>query len=109
MRQAVQMGARSLVVLDCSFPGQLPDVPESLADVLMFTMTVTMRNQAVLEAPTIAADLPVVYLPGPAWRPMSPLDFSHTDALIEGTYESARTFLAGVTPDGPGLYGSPST
>jgi NTE family protein len=108
MRQAVEMGARSLVVLDCGFPGQLPDIPESLADVLMFTMTVTMRNQAVLEAPTVAADIPVVYLPGPAWRPLSPLDFGHTDALIEAAYEAARTFLADLTPDRPGLYGSPS-
>jgi len=109
MHQAVEMGARSLVVLDCGFPGQLPDAPESLADVLMFTMTITMRNQAVLEAPMVAADLPVVYLPGPSWQPMSPLDFGHTAALIEGAYEAARTFLANVMPDGPGLYGSPST
>ncbi len=40
---------------------------------------------------------------------MSPLDFHHTDALIEGAYEAARTFLADVDPDRPGLYGSPST
>jgi NTE family protein len=108
MRQAVEMGARSLVVLDCAFPGHLPEAPESLAEVLLFTMTVTMRNQAVLEAPVVAADLPVVYLPGPAWLPMSPLDFDHTETLIEGAYEAARTFLADVAPDGPGLFGSPS-
>lgn len=69
MRQAVELGARSLVVLDCSFPGHLPTAPDTLAEVLLFTAMVTMRAQAVLEAPLIAADMPVVYLPGP--RPSS--------------------------------------
>jgi NTE family protein len=108
MRQALEMGARSLVVLDCSFPGHLPDAPETLAEVLLFTMTVTMRSQAVLEAPIVAADIPVVYLPGPAWRPVSPLDFGHTDTLIENAYETARAFLATLDVTGPGLYGGPS-
>jgi NTE family protein len=108
MRQALEMGARSLVVLDCNFPGHLPDVPHTLPDVLLFTMTVAMRTQADLEAPLAAVDAPVVYLPGPAWRPVSPLDFDHTDVLIEGAYEASRAFLATLDVTGPGLYGAPS-
>jgi NTE family protein len=107
MRIAVDMGARSLVVLDCAFPGQLPTPGESFAEVLLFTAMVTMRTQAVHEAPLVARDIPVVYLPGPAPRPMSPLDFSHSHDLIEASYEAARTFLASLTITGPGLYGSP--
>ncbi len=107
IRQALEMGARSLVVLDCNFPGHVPDAPHTLADVLLFTMTVTMRTQAALEAPLAAADAAVVYLPGPAWGPVSPLDFDHTDMLIEQAYEAARAFLGTLDVTGPGLYGTP--
>jgi NTE family protein len=108
MRQALAMGARSLVILDCSFPGRMPDPPGTIAEVLLYTAMVTMRSQAVLEAPLVAADVPVVYLPGPEPHPVSPLDFRHTGLLIEGAYEAARSFLDDLDVTGPGLYGSPS-
>jgi NTE family protein len=108
MRQALAMGARSLVVLDCSFPGRMPDPPGTIAEVLLYTAMVTMRSQAVLEAPLVAAAVPVIYLPGPEPYPVSPLDFRHTGILIEGAYGAARSFLDDVDVTGPGLYGSPS-
>jgi NTE family protein len=108
LRQAVAMGARSLVVLDCSFPGHLPDPPATIAEVLLYTAMVAMRSQAVLEAPLVAAEVPVIYLPGPEPQRVSPLDFHHTGELIEGAYEAARSFLEDVDVTGPGLYGSPS-
>jgi NTE family protein len=108
MRQALAMGARSLVVLDCSFPGHLPDPPGTIAEVLLYTTMVTMRSQAVLEAPLAAADVPVIYLPGPQPHPVSPLDFRHTGPLVEGAYEATRSFLDDLDVTGPGLYGSPS-
>ncbi|MFD2418609.1 patatin-like phospholipase family protein [Amycolatopsis pigmentata] len=107
MRQALRMGARSLVVLDCAFPGQVPSPPRTFAEVLMYTAMVSMRNQAVLEAPIAAAEVPVVYLPGPVPVRMSALDFSHTDELIIGAYHAAKRYLAGLRVDGPGLYGGP--
>jgi NTE family protein len=107
MRQAVAMGARSLVVLDCNFPGNIPEVSGSMAEVLFYTVTVTMRTQAILEAPLVAADVPVVYLNGPEPLRVSPLDFRHTGALIETAYEAARAFLDELDITGPGLYGSP--
>jgi NTE family protein len=108
MRQALAMGARSLVVLDCSFPGHLPDPPATLAEVILYTAMVAMRTQAVLEAPLVATEVPVIYLPGPEPKPVSPLDFHHTGTLIEGAYEAARSFLDDLDVTGPGLYGSPS-
>jgi NTE family protein len=107
LRQAQDMGARSLVVLDCAFAGRLPEKPETLAEVLLYTGLVTMRSQAVLEAPLVAASLPVVYLPGPEPRAMSTLDFDRTPELIEAAYETARSFLEHLEVTGPGLYGSP--
>ena len=107
MRQAVAMGARSLVVLDCNFPGNIPEISGSIAEVLFFTVTVTMRSQAILEAPLVATDVPVVYLHGPEPHRISPLDFRHTGTLMEAAYEAARRFLGELEIKGPGLYGSP--
>jgi NTE family protein len=107
MGQAVAMGARSLVVLDCNFPGNVPEVSGSIAEVLFYTVMVTMRSQAVLEAPLVATDVPVVYLHGPEPMRVSPLDFRQTGPLIETAYEAARVFLDELKINGPGLYGSP--
>ena len=108
MRQAVAMGARSLIVLDCYFPGRLPGPPGTIAEVLFYTLMVTTRSQAALEAPLVAADVPVIYLPGPEPQPVSPLDFRHTGMLIEAAYQTTRSFLGDLRVTGPGLYGSPS-
>lgn len=107
MRQAVAMGARSLVVLDCFFPGQLPRSTDTIADILLYTALVTMHSQSVSEATLVAESIPVVYLPGPAPRLVSPLDFTHTAELIEDAYLSARQFLDELHVDGPGLYQRP--
>jgi NTE family protein len=106
--QALAMGARSLVVLDCTFPGHLLPPPESLAETVLFTAMVSMRSQASLEAPLVAAHIPVVYLPGPVACRCSPFNFGSTQVLIEGAYEAALSFLQDLQVDGPGLYGSPS-
>jgi len=107
MRQAVAMGARSLVVLDCNFPGGIPEVSGSIAEVVFYTVLVTIRSQAILEAPLVAAEVPVVYLHGPEPLRISPLDFRQTGTLIETAYEAARSFLDALHISGPGLYGSP--
>lgn len=108
IRQALAMGARSLVVLDCAFPGHLPGVPESLAEALLFWATLGMRNQAALESELAAAQVPVVYLPGPPVQPVTPLDFSHTAELVEAAHAASDAFLAGLRLTGPGLYGGPA-
>jgi NTE family protein len=102
--QAQAMGARSLVVLDAAFPGQLPGPPTTLAEALLFTAIVTMRVQVRLEAPIAAADVPVLYLPGPAIQRVSPFDFDHTGALAAGAHEAVGAFLDDLTITGPGLY-----
>jgi NTE family protein len=69
---------------------------------------VTMRSQTSLEAPLVAAHMPVVYLPGPAACRCSPFKFDSTELLIEDAYEATLSFLRDLQVDGPGLYGSPS-
>ncbi len=107
IRQALALGAKSLVILDCAFPGHLPRVPETLADAVLFWATLGMRNQAVLESERASAEVPIVYLPGAPVQAVTPLDFTHTDELISHAYTSSSEFLAGLTINGPGLYGKP--
>ena len=104
MRQAVALGAKSLVVLDCAFPGRLPEQPRTMAEVVFFVAMISMRQQAALEAPAIAAEVPVVYLPGPPLIRVSPLDFTHTTELIGESYAVASAFLQELRVNGPGLY-----
>jgi NTE family protein len=108
LQQALALGARSLVVLDCTFPGHVLPPPLSLAETVLFTAMVTMRTQSILEAPLVAAHIPVVYLPGPAACRCSPLNFDSTALLIEEAYEAAVSFLQDLHVEGPGLYGSPA-
>lgn len=106
--QALAMGARSLVVLDATFPGRIPGTPATLAEALLFTAIVTMRVQARLEAPVAAREVPVVYLPGPEYVRVSPFDFDHTAELADGAHEVAATFLDDLVLTGPGLYQAPT-
>ena len=108
MTQAVALGAGSLVVLDATFAGAMPAAPATLAEALLFTAIVTMREQATLEAPRVAERVPVVYLPGPPVHRVSPFEFDHTDVLIECAYQASSPFLNRLEVTGPGLYGSPS-
>nr|CEL21433.1 SERINE PROTEASE [Kibdelosporangium sp. MJ126-NF4]CTQ96000.1 SERINE PROTEASE (EC 3.4.21.-) [Kibdelosporangium sp. MJ126-NF4] len=105
IRQALALGARSVVILDCAFPGHLPRVPETLADAVLFWATLAMRNQAELESERASADVPVLYLPGAPVQAVTPLDFGHTAELISNAYTGSREFLAGIAITGPGLYG----
>ncbi|MGW0520868.1 patatin-like phospholipase family protein [Crossiella sp. NPDC003009] len=108
VQQALSMGAKSLVVLDCAFPGHLPGVPASLPETLLFWATLATRNQAVLEATRWAETAPIVYLPGAPARPVTPLDFRFTTELIATSYAESTEFLATLRVDGPGLYGHPA-
>lgn len=105
--QALDLGAQSIVVLDTGFPGQLPAAPTTLAETMLFTATVAMRTQTVLEAPVVARQVPVVYVAVPPVVRVNFLDFSHTDALMRSAYDVASSFLDAVRVEGPGLYGSP--
>ncbi|MEV0676270.1 patatin-like phospholipase family protein [Actinosynnema sp. NPDC050436] len=108
IRQAPAMGAKSLVLLDCAFPGHLPAVPAAIAEALLFRATPGMRNQAVLEVEPASASVPVLYLPGPPVQPVTPLDSHHIAELVASSYEASARFLDALRVTGPGLYGHPS-
>lgn len=102
--EALAMGAKSLVVMDCAFADQAISAPTSMVETVFYSMMVQMRQQVLRELPIAAASVPVIYLPGPAPVILSPLDFNSTPTLIRESYNTARAFLDTLTIDGPGLY-----
>src|SRR5579864_7744640 len=71
-------GARSIVILDCLFPGHPPIAPNSIAEAMFFAATAAARQQTASAIAALAPDLPILYLPGPAPIAVSPLNFIHT-------------------------------
>jgi NTE family protein len=104
--EALDLGAKSLVVFDCAFADRQIDRPKNATEALFYSMTLQMRAQAQRDMPLAAQRVPVLYLPGPAPMRVNPLDFSRTPALIRGGYTATRRFLDTVAIDGPGLYRS---
>lgn len=101
---ALEMGARSLVVLDCMFASHRLEVPRKLTDTAMWAVTTQLRQQVLRDLPIAAEKVPVVYLPGASPLMINPLDFRHTSALMVDAYEQSRAFLETTSVNGPGLY-----
>ena len=107
VRQAVEMGAASVVVLDCGLWGMAMDHPTTLVEVMLRVAAISVGRQLEVDLPRIAEDVPVVYLPGMFPMNSSPLDFSNHAALMSAGYTAARPCLSVLRVDGPGLYGTP--
>jgi NTE family protein len=104
---ALEMGARSVVVLDCGLVAMRPQGPPSLGDLIVHVIAITIHRQLVAELPQITAQVPVLYMPAPEQLFGSPLEFDHTLVHIRDAYEASRAFLREVEVAGPGLYGRP--
>ncbi|MHB1786637.1 MAG: patatin-like phospholipase family protein [Acidimicrobiales bacterium] len=107
MLQAIEAGARSLVVLDCGNSTRGVARPSSLAETVMFSLHVMIKHQASADLPMAAHAVPVLYLPRPDTAGISPFDFSASERLMEQAHAVSAEFLAGVEVDGPGVYGVP--
>ncbi len=101
---ALEMGARSLVVLDCMFASHTLEVPTRLMDTALWTITTQLRQQVLRDLPLAGEEVPVLYLPGSPPVDVNPLDFAHTTTLMRDAYEHSRAFLETVSVDGPGVY-----
>jgi NTE family protein len=107
VRQAVDQGAASVVVLDCGLWGMTTRAPSTLVEVMLRVSAITLGQQLAADLPRVAETMPVVYLPGVYPLTTSPLDFSHWTTLSSGGYVAAKPFLSVLRVDGPGLYGTP--
>lgn len=108
LQAAIQAGAASLVVLDAGDVCHLDEVPRGLPDALLLNAMVATRQRVLIEAPMVAARLPVLYLPRPCANNRSLLDLDSSATLIDPTAEVVSQFLADVDAPEPGqLVGAP--
>jgi len=70
--EALAMGARSLVVLDCQFPDQPLPRPTTLAEAVMYAITITPMREQVLRHLPLAAHRTTVPRTGAHRRPATP-------------------------------------
>ena len=102
--QALKMGARTLVLLDCTFPGQPAPRPTNLWQVMEWSISLTQNSQAGAALSFVPADVPVIYLPGPPRADFSHLELDHTSELISGAYEPSRRYLKMAVDDPDLMY-----
>lgn len=94
MKAALQMGAKSVVVLDVA-SSCLPDQqPKQIADMMMTAIQSTLRIRVLVEAPLVAAEVPVLYLPSPCMAHGQVFDFDQGGALLQQAREDCGHFLA---------------
>jgi NTE family protein len=110
LRQAVERGAKSVVVLDCGLFGVDGRWARNLVSVIVQALTITARQQIVGDL-QVARDVPVLYLPTPHTITSTLFDFSHTESLAAQAYDESRQLLAALALHrhelAPGLYGEP--
>jgi NTE family protein len=92
MRDAVEMGARSLVVLDTTSPTIDLDPPQGLMELFSYVTEVYAR-QMVLRDLAELSHLQILYPPSPAPGTLSPLDLEHTEELLFNSYLDAKEYL----------------
>ncbi len=104
--QALERGAASMVVLDCTVPTLAPQRAR-VSDVLTWVTRVQQRAQLEASLPAVAGAVPVVFLPPPPARRVSPFDFDSTGDLVDDARTAAREMLRGLVVEGPGVHGDP--
>jgi NTE family protein len=92
MRDAIAMGARSLVVLDTTSPSADLDPPSRLVDLFSYVTEVYARQQVVRDLHELT-HIPILYPPSPASGTMSPLDLDHTEDLMAASYRDTVEYL----------------
>lgn len=103
--EAQLLKPKSMVVLDCL--GPVNTARKTVIDIVAGAAGIMQHKQRVADLAAIAEDFPVVYMPPPR-SAGSPLDFSHTQELIDDTYEAGVEFLESIKireNPFPALYG----
>ncbi|HEY2428431.1 MAG TPA: patatin-like phospholipase family protein, partial [Acidimicrobiales bacterium] len=81
LRWGLDLGAASIVVLDCRISQDPTRVPRTVGQAVAFSLAVMIGRHAHEELERVSAEVPVVYLPGPSGARRSIFDFSHTGWL----------------------------
>jgi NTE family protein len=99
---ALLAGARSLVVLDAGDVCHLDTTPRPIPEAILSAMQRALRQRVTVEAPLIAARIPILYLPRPCATARDPLDLGTSRELIGPTARCVSRFLSTTSLPEPG-------
>ena len=90
---AVRAGAEHVYVLPCGYACAATEPPSTAFGVLAQSMSLLVQQQLIRDIEKYTGAVDLVVLPPPCPLPVSPLDFSHADELIQRAYEDSMRFL----------------
>lgn len=97
LRSATGQGAASIVVLDVGDVCHLSAPPRGVPDAMLMAASIAMRQRIMLEAPQVAMEVPLLYLPRPCVSNRPPLDLETSQDLIEPARQVVEHFLETAT------------
>lgn len=107
---ALNLGAKTIVIFDSSFPCKLKQAPSHYIPKLLYMMTIMIQQQArcsVNLCKEMGASM--IYPPVPCPISVMPHDFSQAELLIEKTYHLTKVFLEQNHDFHGGYIGGPHT
>ncbi len=108
IQAALELGAKTIVIFDSSYPCQIKQVPTKYLPRLMYTLTILLQHQARSAITTCRESrVSVIYLPSPCPISVLPHDFSQAAKLIDDAYSAVKPFLKDNAKFKSGVIGQP--
>lgn len=90
---ALELGAETIYVLPTGNACDLPEAPQGALGMLLHAMSLLVMRRLLIEIESLHDQARLIVLPPPCPLSVSPIDFSHTDGLIERGLTGARCYL----------------
>lgn len=93
VRQAIELGAASLIVFDGRPRVPARDEPRDVRDTITAAFAAALNRQYVTDIEHARSVVPVMCLPGQCTRHIKGFDFTHAEMMIDDAREATRSFL----------------
>ncbi len=95
---AIEAGATDIWVLSTGYSCDLVEPPATAIAAALHAVSLMVQRRFVLEMEANTYTVPIHLVPPPCPVTVSPIDFSHSRALIERALEGTRSWLAAGEP-----------
>jgi len=95
---AIEAGATDVWVLSTGYSCDLVEPPETAVAAALHAVSLMVQRRFVLEMEANTYDVPIHLVPPPCPVTVSPIDFSHSAALIERSLQGTRSWLDAGEP-----------
>jgi NTE family protein len=90
---AIELGAERVYVLPTGNTCDLPAAPHGALAMLVHAMSLLVMRRLLVEVEALRDRAELIVLPPPCPQPITAIDFSHAQELIQRGYESSRDYL----------------